>query len=91
MVLIKDNRTPQEKLDAAIRDLSRDPDIQALVKQTESGIETTKGHYGVYMALLSKFAGDPTALYVMPRALKFAGANAYGVDWAVKLIKGESY
>ncbi len=87
-MLIQDKRTQTEKFDDQIRDLARDPDIKDYVKQTESGIKTTKGHYGRYMALLSKFSDDPLAMLIMPRALKYAGADAYGVDWAVKLLKG---
>ena len=85
--MIKDKKT----LDEHIRDLARDPDILQFVKQTEARTPTTKDHYGVYMSLLSKFSGDPVAMRVMPKALKYAGANAAGVDWAVKLLTGNSY
>ena len=75
----------------AIEQMATDPDVKTLVREIEDSPATTKGHYGRYMAFLSNFNDVKIATLVIAPALIQAGANAYGVDWAVKLIKGESY
>lgn len=81
-------KTREEKIAGLVDELSRDKDIVDLVKGIEGRIETTKGRYGDYMTTLSQFNSDHTTLIIMARAFKKAGANSYGVDWAVKLLTG---
>lgn len=76
-------------IESAINELAKDTDILALVKSIESGVKTTKGNYGRYMQVLGQWGnGSKTMLYVVSQALKRAGADSYGVDWAVKLLNG---
>lgn len=81
----------QTKVNEAIEQMATDPDIKTLVREIEAGIPTTKGHYGRYMAFLSNFNDVKIAALVIAPAMIKAGANAYGVNWAVKLIRGDSY
>jgi len=76
------------KIEQAIEQMATDEDVKTLVREIESGIKTTKGHYGRYMAFLSQFNNVKIAVMVIAPALIQAGANAYGVNWAAKLIKG---
>lgn len=58
--------------------------IKADIAKIESGMPTTRGHYGQYMALLSKFpAGNRVALASMFVVL---GANKQGVIDALKIV-----
>ena len=81
-----------KKIEAYIQkvedEFAKDEDIKLLVTHIEKGIKTTKGHYGKYMQLLSKFSKEKAFCIGMARGLKRLGANAYGVDWALKLTIG---
>jgi len=60
--------------------------IKADIKKIESGMPTTRGHYGEYMALLSKFpAQNRQALATMFVVL---GADMQGVIDALKIVGG---
>jgi hypothetical protein len=85
---IKDiNSTDQKlKLEAAIDDLARDPDIKKIVADIEGRIKTTKGHYGDYMSFLTNFK-DRTSLYIMSQALLKAGADQEGISGALMILK----
>ena len=76
------------KVQQAIDNLA--PDMIPLVKEIESGMETTQGHYGKYMQLLSTLAPDSNKvmLFVISHALLVAGANAQGVKSALRIITG---
>jgi RNA binding exosome subunit len=77
------------KISGSIESLATDADIIALVKEIEGRTMTTKGHYGEYMRVLTQWGNDnKTMLFIVSEALKKAGANAYGVDWVVKIITG---
>lgn len=71
-----------------------DPDIVKFVEKTESGVRTTQGNYGRYMQFMSQMTSNlPTKnrgpfVRGLGEALKRAGADTYGVDWAVKLMLG---
>jgi hypothetical protein len=58
--------------------------IKEMVAKIESNqIPTTKGHYGDYMAILSRF---PQHKNLVAKLLLDCGANNYGVEWALKLV-----
>ena len=77
-----------EKQNNLIDDLAND--LKESVEKIERSVETTKGHYGKYMAIIGQMP-DKISKAVIRIALKRAGANSYGVDWAFKLCMGESY
>ena len=79
------------KVTAAVKQMATDPDIKTFVREVEDSTPTTKGHYGRYMAFLGNFNDIKIVSVILAPALKKAGANAYGVDWAVKLLKGNNY
>jgi len=82
--------TATDKANMLIEEFSKDTDIVEFVKRTEGRIATTKGHYGEYMHFLSPYTGkDPIYLYILSQALIKAGADSYGVAWAVRILKGE--
>lgn len=67
--------------DRLIDDLAAD--LRATVRQIESGPETTQGHYGDYLSLLSHFPTDRQNIVAL--ALVRAGANVTGLGAAVRL------
>jgi len=76
----------QEKVNKAVDLMAKDPDILKIVREIEASPKTTKGHYGRYMHFIGNFASQPGMVrLVIAPALKKAGADPYGVDWAVKL------
>ena len=75
-----------KKINSAIDDLARDPDIIKIVSDIEGRIKTTKGHYGDYMAFLTNFK-DRTSLYIMSQALIKAGADQEGISGALMILK----
>jgi len=77
-----------KKLSEAINTLSKDIDIIAIVKAIEGGIKTTKDNYGAYMQVLSPYSKDVTSLYIISEALKLAGGNVNGIQWACKILLG---
>jgi hypothetical protein len=77
-----------EKVALLIEELSKDPDVIKIVKDIEGKIMTTQDHYGDYMEFLSQYSKSMTELYIISKAMIKAGANANGVSWAVKLLKG---
>lgn len=79
----------QTKVDGLIQEFSKDPDIMGFVQKTESGIKTTQDNYGAYMAFLTPYANKSMALHIISEALKLAGANANGVAWALRILKGQ--
>ena len=48
-------------------------------------IPTTRNHYGDYMAIFSQLADDVGQARILAVALKQAGANAQGVDDALRV------
>ncbi len=50
----------------------------------EASTPITRGHYGRYMAIFSHFADDVGQAHTLAAALKKAGANAQGVDDALR-------
>ena len=89
-MLIKDTER-DGKVKGLIEELAKDPDVINAVKDIEGRIMTTKYHYGDYMAFLSPFTKQVGALYIMSQALILAGADYEGVQWAVRLLKGEGH
>lgn len=80
----------KEVLDKIVSDFANDPDIKNTVKSIEDGIKTTQGNYGKYMSFLSQFCDNKTSLMVMSMALVKAGADAFGVASAMRIITGEN-
>jgi hypothetical protein len=62
-------------------------DFKLIVKGIEKGLETTKGHYGDYLALLSKTDSPAMTYYI----LRKAGANEFGLNWAYKIKTGIAF
>lgn len=81
-------KTREDKIADIVEELAKDKQVIELVQGIEKRIETTKGRYGDYMGALSHFNRDISTLKIMARVFKKAGANSYGVDWAVKLLTG---
>jgi len=55
------------------------------VAEIEARRPTTRGHYGLYMAIFGQFAEDIGQAHILAMALKKAGANAQGVDDALRV------
>ena len=82
--------TTQEKANMLIEEFAKDRDIVEFVERTENKIATTRGHYGEYMHFLTPYVGkEPIYIHVLSQALIKAGADSYGVEWAVKILRGE--
>jgi len=61
------------------------PDLEPLVAQIEARPETTQGHYGDYMAVISDLAqGSKTMAQLVALALIESGANRRGVAAALQ-------
>lgn len=71
------------KLDDIIDKLAED--LREGVAEIEASVPTTRGHYATYMAMFSRFADDLGQARVLAMALKKAGANAQGVDDALRV------
>jgi RNA binding exosome subunit len=79
----------KSKIDHAIEELARDADIIALVKSIEGKLATTRGHYGDYMSVLGQWGNDSVVMLdIVSKALIMAGADAYGVNWAKRILSG---
>ena len=61
-----------------------EPEAIEAVKDIEAKVETTKGHYGDYMALLGQFKGLYRVGFV--KALERAGASREGIEGAVLVL-----
>ena len=61
-----------------------EPEAIIAVKNIETKVETTKGHYGDYMALLGDFKGLYRAGFV--KALERAGASQEGIAGAIMVL-----
>ena len=81
--------TQNEKVQGLIKEFSTDKDIVQVVKDIERRYATTQDHYGDYMSFLAPYQSKATALYIISEALVIAGANRNGVNWAVRILKGE--
>lgn len=57
-------------------------ELKPVVAEIEKTPETCKGRYDKYMYILNKFPGKEK---YMAAILVMAGANEYGVAWALKL------
>ena len=75
----------QTVIDHAIAHLTAESAVKALVQDIESGIKTTKGHYGKYLSLLSGIKEKNTR-HILSQALISVGADAHGVNSAMKII-----
>jgi len=75
----------QTVIESSIALLAADSDLQALVQKVESDTKTTKGHYGKYLSLLVDIK-DQNTRYILSQAFIKAGADAYGVNSAMKII-----
>lgn len=81
--------TKQEKLAQHELRLEEMADkLREVVAEIEGKIPTTKGHYGTYMTLFSQYTGTASEGRLLAKVLKVAGANAYGVDWALHICYG---
>lgn len=60
-------------------------DLREGVAEIETSAPTTRGHYGTYMGIFSRFTDDIGQARVLAMALKKAGANAQGVDDALRV------
>jgi len=75
----------KSSLQEAIADLAKD--LQQDVQEIEAKPETTKGHYGFYLGLLSQWKNKEVRK-VVALALIQAGANEEGVRSALELAGG---
>lgn len=66
------------------------PDIQPIVDQIEAGPKTTKGHYGRYMASLSRLTKDQNMMIVLAVTMIRAGGDQYGINAAIKICTGNA-
>jgi len=71
------------KLDEIVANLAAD--LHPVVTEIEARRPTTRGHYGTYMGLFSRFADDIGQARILAMAPKKAGANAQGVDDALRV------
>ena len=74
------------KLDEMVNDLANT--LREGVTALEASAPTTRGNYGLYMAVFSRFADDVGQARILAMALKKAGANVQGVDDAFKVTYG---
>ena len=74
--------TNKNKLDAVINELAND--LRDTVTRIEASPDTTKGHYGDYLAIIS-FAPNSISAAMSALALIHAGANRDGVLSAMKI------
>ena len=88
MTTVEKQAKLEEYLEKVEEAISEDEDIKALVNKIESGTKTTKGNYGRYMAILQPYAREKAFMLGMSRGLIKAGADSYGVNWAVRLLNG---
>ena len=75
------------KVEAAIESLAADmPEVIAIAEREPM---VTQGHYGNYLAIIPRLAGDDkTMQHIISLALIRAGANATGVRSAMKILGG---
>ena len=59
--------------------------LREAVTEIEAQHPSTRGHYGTYMGIFSRFADDIGQARVLAMALKKAGANEQGVDDALRV------
>jgi RNA binding exosome subunit len=74
------------KRDEAINKLA--DQLREVVVEIEAGVLTTRGHYGTYMGIISKFTDDKGQAHILGEALIKAGANKQGVTDALKVMYG---
>lgn len=55
------------------------------VTEIEAQHPSTRGHHGIYMGLLSRFADDREQATILAKALIQAGANEQGVNDALRV------
>ena len=70
----------QENIDDLLVESLRD-----VVAEIEAQHPSTRGHYGTYMGLFSRFADDIGQARVLAAALIKAGANERGVNDALRV------
>lgn len=76
----------QARLDKAMEAIK--PEIEPLVNMIEARLETTRGHYGDYMALLSTWQDDRTMAILVRECCIRCGANRQGVMDAWRIVFG---
>ena len=59
--------------------------LREVVEEIEASTPTTRGHYARYMVIFSQFADDIGQARILAAALKRAGANAQGVEDALRV------
>lgn len=85
-----------DRIEAAIKALADDPDIIALIDQTENGRSLSAGmtqyNYGAYMTHLHTLCPqpeeNPAMFYVICKAFIRAGANENGIKAAAAILTG---
>lgn len=60
-------------------------ELKKAVSVIEGGVPTTKGHYGVYMSILSR-AKDKRSREILAEVLLKVGANKQGVEDALREV-----
>jgi len=71
-------------LDDIVTNLAKN--LKPAVEQIEADkCPATRHNYGAYMAIISQFSDDIGQARVLAMALKLAGANAQGVDDALRV------
>jgi hypothetical protein len=59
--------------------------LRPAVEDIEASVPTTRGHYGTYMGLFSRFAADVGQGRILAAALIKAGANERSVNDALRV------
>jgi hypothetical protein len=73
-----------EQKEKLLNDLAED--FLPFVKEVESGIKTTKNHYGRYWSMLSQLSkGNEDVAKMFALAMRRAGANSKGLASALNL------
>ncbi len=57
--------------------------LRPSIAEVEASIPATKGHYGFYLGLISRYNGTRDQAVLLARALVKAGANRQGVRYAM--------
>ena len=74
----------REKFTAAVARLAAEPELAEIVKAIKARPETTQGHYGDYMALLSDSTG--ARRYILAGALIENGAGRGTIKTVLQII-----
>ncbi len=69
--------------DAIVQEIA--DSLRPRIAEVEASPETTRGHYGFYLGLFSRFTDQRAQAVILSRALVKAGANRRGVRDALRI------